>query len=815
MTEFWQDVRFETRLLLKSPTTLAVAALTLSLGIGANTAVFSLMRGLIFNPLPAVESASELVVVGSRTHTGEVIPMSYPNYRDMRDMNKSFQAMTASAMAPLSFSNGSSVPRRQWAELVSGTYFEVLGVGTTVGRPILASDDAAPGASPVVVLSHTFWRNTFNSDPLIVGRKVLLNGHPFEVVGVAREGFNGSIVGLSFDMFVPLKMQAQAFPFEAGKGSTFEQRDTQWLVVQGRLKKGTSRTQAQGDMSILGKHLLETYPNDQIAERAVLFALWRSPFGAQSYLLPAVSMLAIVGLLVLLVACSNVANLLFALASRRSGEIAIRLAMGASRRRLIRQVLTGSFIVSFTGAVLGVLGAFGAAHLLRTVSIPSDFPILLNAGLDGNVLLFSLILTTLVGSLIGIIPALRISKVSLNAVLRAEGSNRAGRKTLITKGILVTQIAVSLVLLAVAGMMIRNVFRFQEMSPGFDPHHVMLTSLDLGSSGYDEAAGHKFFQQLLQNISTEPGVTVATAAWQMPLAGPAAPSTGVSLEGYEPRAEENMIFHYNVVAPNYLKTLEIPLLDGRDFSIADAAATPKVAIVNETLARRFWPGSTALGRKISAVGESYQIVGVAKDSKYMTMSEAPQAFVYLSLLQNHRPQVTLLVRGNGPPLSLQEPIHVAVSKLDASLALTGVRTLEQHVASSMFGFKAIGGLLAMAGLLALSLAAVGVYGMAAQAVAFRLPEIGLRVALGASPKDVFMLVVGGGMKLTLVGAAIGLVLSIGATRFLQRIFQGVNGLDYFTFACIALILGLVVLAASWFPAIRASRFHPSTILREQ
>ncbi len=328
MSALWQDLSFEVRLLRKSPVTVAVAALTLSLGIGANTAVFSLIKALILRPLPGVARAENLVVAASRTRSGQYIPLSYPNYQDLRDRNTVFSALAASAVAPMSCSINGAPARRQWGELVSGNYFDMLGVKPAVGRPITPADNQAPGASPVAVLSYTFWRQAFHADPKVVGSKLLVNGHPFEIVGVAPEGFAGSIVGLSMDLYVPLTMQAQAFPFESGPEKALDQRNTQWLVPQGRLKAGVTMQAAQAAMAVLGAQLLQAYPNDQIADRAVLFPLWRSPFGAQSYLIPAVSMLVIVGILVLLVACANVANVLLALAVRRSGEIALRMALG-------------------------------------------------------------------------------------------------------------------------------------------------------------------------------------------------------------------------------------------------------------------------------------------------------------------------------------------------------------------------------------------------------------------------------------------------------------------------------------------------------
>ena len=815
MSALWQDIRFEMRVLLKSPLTVGIAALTLSLGIGANTAVFSLIKALIIRPLPAVRQAENLVVIGSRTHTGEVITLSYPNYRDLRNMNTVFASLEASAIAPLSFSENGGPARRQWGELVSGNYFETLGVKTILGRPILPSDDAAPGASPVVVIGFELWHDVFHADPNVVGRKVLLSGYPFSIVGVAEEHFKGSIVGLSFDLFVPLSMQAQAYSFEAGPGSILEQRDTQWLVAQGRLKPGTSFAQAQASMAVLGAQLLKTYPNDQITERAALFPLWRSPFGTQSYLLPAVSMLVVVGALVLLVACANVANVLLALASRRTGEIAVRLALGAGRGRLVRQLLAGSLVVSLLGGALGLLTAVWATRLLEAPPVPMGYPISLNTGLDTPVFLFSLVLATIVGMLMGLVPALRVSRVNLLSTLRSETGFQVSRRNWTGNSILVTQIAVSLLLLLSAGLIVRTVFRFRDVNPGFESHHVLLAGLDLKAAGYDNASGAKFVNQLLADLGSTAGVTAASVAWQTPLSGPAAPSTGVAVEGYDARLDENMIFHHNFVGPGYLQSLQIPLAEGRDFGIKDDAGAQRVAIVNETFARRFWPGRNPIGHKISAAGEWQVVVGVARDSKYLSLSESPQPFVYLPYLQNYQPQVTLLVRGPGAPASFREPVQTLIQRLDPRLALLDVQTLDQQVQSSMFGFEAIAALLGAAGILALALAAVGVYGVAAQAVAQRQAEIGIRMALGAAPRDVLGLVLGRGFRLSVVGAVVGLVLALGAGHVLQRTFQGVNGIDPLTFAAIALLLGFVVLAASWFPASRAARLQPSSILRER
>ena len=792
---------------------MAAAALTLSLGIGANTAVFSLIKALILQPLPGVEHPEKLVVVGSRTHNGQAIPLSYPNYKDIRDLNTVFSTLAASATAPVSFSAGGPA-RRQWAELVSSNYFATLGVRVVLGRPIVAGDNDQREASPVAVLSHTFWRNEFHSDPNVLGGKILLNGHPFEVVGVAPEGFQGAIVGLSSDLFVPLTMQAQADPMGAD-ASVIDQRDTQWLVAQGRLKPGVSSGSAQSAMSVLGRQLLASYPNDQIAERAVLFPLWRSPFGTQSYLLPAVSTLGVVGLLVLLVACGNVATVLLAAAGRRGGEIAIRMALGANRARVIRQLLIGSLLLTLVAGGLGLLGAVEASRLFRLPPGQTDYPISLNSGVDSSVFVFSLALTVMVGIAIGLVPAFRVSRTNMVSTLRSEGDGRIQGRTWAVKAILAGQIALSLVLLLGAGMLIKGVLRFSQANPGFDRQGVLLAALDLGASGRAKTAQPGFITQLLKELDSTPGVATASVAARPPLSGPAVPSTEIAVEGYQPRKDENMVFYFNVVGPAYLQSLAIPLVEGRDFTFADDANVQQAVIVNATLARRFWPGQSAVGRKMAAAGVWRQVIGVAADSKYLSIAEEPQPFVFLPYLQNPEPQVTVQARGNGDPLTLAGPVRDAVRRLDPGLAVLNVKSLDQQVQASMFGFRAVAGLLGTAGILALALAAVGVYGIAAQSVVQRLHEIGIRTALGASPRDVVLMILSGGFRLTLGGAAFGLLLSLGVSRVLQRMFRGVDGLNMFQFAGVVVLLALVVLAASWFPANRAARLHPGAVLRER
>jgi macrolide transport system ATP-binding/permease protein len=816
MRELLQDLKYEMRVLVKSPVVLVVVVATFALGIGANAAMFGVIKSVLLRPLPGTRAPDQLVVVGSRTKSGAIIPLSYPLYREYRDHNEVFTALAASAMTPMSLSTGGPAARI-WGELVSGEYFDALGAAVALGRPILPSDNRAPGASPVAVISDAVWHARFGADPSVLGRAIRLNDHPFTIVGVTAPGFRGSMVGLALDVFVPLMMHAQVFSYDV-RGDLLTQPNTFWLIAQGRLKSGLTIASAQPAMDVLGAQTLQLYPADDMAQRAILIPLWRSPFGAQTFVLPVAAMLLGACLLVLLVACGNVANVLLSRVTRRSTEMAVRLAIGAGRIRLVRQLLTGSLVVTLLGAAAGLAVAAWTSRLFTGLPGPNGVPVSLNAGVDMPVLAFSLALAVMSGVLVGLLPALRISRVSLVSTLKEDtGISPAGRSWL-RKALVVAQIAVSLVLLVSATLLIRSLQRTRAIDPGFDADRGVLVSIDLKGGGYDQPTAWAFCRRLLQEVGMVPGVGDASVTWQVPLSGfgSAAPSAGVGVEGYVPQKnEDEMIFHYNAIGPGYLHTMRIPLVDGREFTERDDASAAPVVIVNDTMARRFWPGGHPIGKRLISAGVWRTVVGVARDAKYLSLSEQPQPYFYLPYFQSYQPQVTVVVRTAGAPASFQLALQNAVQALNPALPVVSTRTLDRQVASSLARVQVIALILTSAGIVGLLLAVIGVYGVMAQNVAQDLPAFGVRMVMGARPADIFRLVLSGGFRLLGAGVVAGLLLSLAATAALRRLLFGVSPTDPLTFAGVALLLGFAVLLACWVPAWRAARLQPIQLLRHQ
>ena len=816
MDSLIKDIRYAVRSLVKRPGFVAIAVVTLALGIGANTAIFSLVNTVLLRSLP-VERPGEIVSVTVRGKDDSFSAFSHPNYIDFRDRNDVLSGLLLYRFVPLSLSRDGN-NERIWAYLVSGNYFDVLGVKAVQGRTFLPEEDKTPLSHPVVVLSYDSWQRRFGGDPNLIGRDVLINNRQFRVIGVAPQAFKGTEVVYTPEMWLPAQMMEWAEP-----GSTWlNERGSKNFFGVGRLKPGVNSQQAEASLNLLAQQLAKEYPNDN--EGQVI------KVGPTGFILPDLRgaivsftwvMMAAVGL-VLLVTCTNLAGLMLARATDRRREIAIRLAMGANRLRLIRQLLTESVLLSFVGGIAGVFLAVWILKLLLALRPPIDFPLAMDVDVDWRVLLFSLAISIAAGVVFGLAPSLQATRPNITTALKDTAAQGGAARTRLRSVLVVAQIAISLVVLIAAGLVVRTLQQLQTMNPGFDPNNALTMSFDLALQGYDDARGQQFYRQLTERVQSVPGVESAVIANYLPLSLNFN-SGNVYVEGRPVERGENApLAMVASAAPGYFKTMSTPILQGRDFNDQDQEKTEAVAIVNETFVRRLMPElqniSEAIGKRFSFGGPDRpfrRIVGVAKDGKYFNIAEDPRAFVWRPMSQDFSPNGILLVRTKGNPEPLFGPIRNQVQALDPNLPLFEVKTLNVHMKLALFPSRVAATVLGVFGLVALMLAAIGVYGITSYAVAQRTHEIGVRLALGAQLGDVLRLVLRQGLKLTIIGAALGLLGAYVATRAITSVLYGVSATDPLTFVSVSGLLILVALIASYVPARRATKVEPLVALRNE
>ncbi|HEX9760871.1 MAG TPA: ADOP family duplicated permease [Candidatus Acidoferrales bacterium] len=810
MQNFWQDLSYGTRLLAKSPGFTAVAVLTLALGIGANATIFSWLNAVLLEPIPGAEAPSELVMVSGTSRAQANISLSYPDFKDLRSRAQSFTGMTMQEENAFALA-GDGPPERIYGQFVSGSFFDVLGVRMLRGRGFLPEEDEVPGKHPVAVISYPFWQRKFGGDEGIVGRTITLNNQALTVVGVAPPEFQGSFTGLIFEVWMPVMLEPTFFP-----GSTnLENRGNRWFTAVARLKPGVTVGQAQAELSTLAQQISAENPNTNEGIGAVVHRFSEAPRGAQSVLRPVLLMLMGVVGVVLLIACANVANLLLARATGRRKEIAVRLALGASRARLMRQLLTESALLGLMAGAVALVITFWTSGLLFALVPATDMPIYLDLQLNTRVLVFTLAMAVLTGLVFGFAPALNATRAELTTALKDESGSVAGGRTKgwLRNSLVVVQVTLSLVLLIAAGLFLRSLDKAQTFNPGFNPRGVLLAGIDLLPSGYTSQQGRQFYEQLIERLDTIPGVTSAALSRRVPLGFGGSSSSSMRVEGYEPAQDEQVwSFIYNV-GPDYLRTMEIPLVRGREFTREDKLGQTLVAVINETLVERYWKDRDPIGSRIFFGPDPITIVGVARNSKYRQLNEAPAPMVYLSLLQFYRSDANLHVRTDGDPMALAGPVQEVIRSLDPNLPVYALRTLEGNIEAASFQQRLAGNLLGVFGALALLLAAVGIYGVISYAVGQRTHEIGIRMALGAQPRDILRLVVGHGMLLTGIGLVLGTGAAFGAAQLMSSLLFGVGATDPLTFVGVPIVLGAVALLACWLPAHRATRVDPIKALR--
>jgi predicted permease len=818
MQFFLQDLRYGARMLMTQPGFTLIAALTLALGIGANTAIFSLIDAVLLKLLP-VKDPAQLVALANTSRAGENrITFSYPLFQDLRERNQVFAGILAYSGVALNLS-GNGQTERVTGQLVSGSFFSVLGVQPLLGRVFSDDDNRSPGAHPVTILSHSFWRRRFASNPNVVGETVRLNGYPFTVVGVAPPGFFGVEVGAAPDLWAPMMMQSQV----SGLADRLQQRNHFWVNLMARMKPGVSEQQAQAGANALWQQINREAPGLNPKLRDFLLGqhiqLRPASQGLSSlrnqFKQPLFVLMGVVGL-VLLIACANLANLLLARATARQKEIAVRLALGASRARLVAQLLAESLLLSLLGGLFGLLFAFWGADFLLSFLSQARFTLELQP--DLRVLGFNLSVAVLTGVLFGLAPALQATRPNLIEALKNEipALTGAGSRFELRKLLVVAQVALSLLLLIGAGLFVRTLQNLKGIDLGFRADKVLLLSMNPGLNGYKPEQVKSFYAQLLERVNRLPGVQSASLA-DMPLMG-GAWIDGVSVEGYKAAAGQDMSVSAKKVGPKFFETMGIPLLRGRDFNVQDEAGAPKVAVINETLARDFFGSDNPLGRRIG-VGEKpeREIIGVIKDTKYRDLKKQAPRTVYVSLAQATpmSAELTLHVRTAGEPANLVAAIRREVETLDKNLPAYNVRTFTDLVAQSIYQERLIATLSSFFGLLALSLASLGLYGVMAYSVARRTREIGIRLALGAQTSNVLKLVVRQGMALALIGIGLGIVAAWSLTRVLSNLLYGVSPTDPLTFVTIPSALVGVALLACYLPARRATKVDPLTALRHE
>ena len=813
MLETWiQDVRFALRLLRRSPAFAATATLSLAIGIGANTAIFSLASALLLRPLPGLADAGRLVDIG-RTQGGRGFDTTnYPNYLDVRARTTTLSGVYAYRIEPMPMSlAGQDGAERVYGFMVTGNYFDVLGTRAQVGRLFTDAEDQ-PGRNAVVVLSDALWRRRFAGDPAIVGQTITITGRTYAVVGVAPPGFQGTTI-LQSDLWLPLSNHPRGTAADM-----FTSRAVAWLMMGGRLKPGVAARQADAELRSIGAALEREYPKENAGRG--FSAVPSSIFPGRISIIGGFMgiLMAIVGL-ILLIACVNIAGMLLARAAGRRREIAVRLAIGADRRRLVRQMVTETLVLFAAGCGVGLLLSRWLTSVLLALLPELPLPIGVSIQMDWRVLAFSFVLSLTAAILCGLAPALQASRPSLVPALKTEGLDGGPSRLRLRNVFLVSQVTLALLLVVAAGLFLRALDRAVRIPPGFDQANVDVVSLDLSLAGFKDADGRAFAQDLLQRVRALPGVTAAALSVDLPLDGDRMSFGDVRAAGAprEARRRDTAPVDWNLVSPGFFSTLHVALLRGRDFTDADTAAAAGVAIVNESLARRLFGDADALGQRIevdtplSTTPTTYTVVGIATNAHFVDFTGAVDPYVYVPFAQDYHSRVSLVVKTAGVTAIPQ--IRAIVRQMNPNLPVTNAMPLADVTAIGLVPQRVAAWLSGTLGFVGLLLAALGIYGVTSYSVGRRTREIGIRIALGADDRSVVRLLVGQGLRLAGIGVGAGLVAAALAAQFLRSLLYGVSSVDPLTFAGAALLFSLVAAIATYVPARRAARLDPLAALR--
>ena len=805
METLWQDIRFAFRMLIKNPGFSAIAILSLALGIGANTTIFTVVNAILLHPLPVkdIPRLVEVDTIDTKTRVTAAnftkMGMSYPNCQDYIRQNQVFSGLVCwVGPIPLTWS-GSTEPKQVLGQMVSANYFELLGVSPVAGRFFLPDEDTKPGGNNVAVLSYNLWVNKFGSDLNIIGKVITLNATPYTIVGIGPPGFKGLFTfGNAEEIWIPVSMYPQVL---AGFFKEFF-NDRRFLTttVFGRLKDGISIGAAEASLKTIASQLEKAYPKDNASRSVALTPLADAAVGVNNhdqFVLIGGLMMGIVGL-VLLIACVNVANLLLAQAARREKELTLRAALGASGRRVFRQLLTESLVLAILAGGIGIAIAYGGRALLWSFRPPFIRDGDVDISFDSHVLFFTLGVSLVTAVLIGLAPAIKLARPNLIEVLKVggRGGSVSWARNRFRSLLVVTEIALALVALVGAGLFVRSMQNAQRVDPGFESKNLFVFGFDLGALHYEEGRGQQFFRSAIERAEGSPGVASATIASNFPLGGGLART--VFPEGQdEASGYRGTLTQLDDIAPNYFKTLRIPLVSGREFTDSDRKDTTLVAVINEAMAKHFWPGQNAVGKRFHFFGEKdlREVVGVVRDTVVNNIGEEPQPLAYLPVAQDFSPLATMQVRTNGRPEGVIPMVRSNVQSLDNNLALTNWNTVKELLDQGLWAPRMGAALLSVFGGIALILAVVGVYGVLSYSVTQQTPEIGIRMAMGASTNNVLRLVVKQGMRLAIVGLITGLVIAFAAMRLMSSLLFGISAHDPLIFGGVALILATAAVLA--------------------
>jgi len=807
-----EDFRYSLLSLVKNRGFALAAILSLGLGIGLNTTIFTFLNAIFLQPLPVRDADRLASIVTIDSRIPGYLGCSYPNYKDYREQNHSFSGLLMYASIEGSLTDFGD-PQPLSFQIVSGDFFQTLGVQPAVGRAFLPEEDTAGGARLVAVISDSLWKRQFGGAAGVLGRNVSVNGHQFQIVGVAPPGFQGLNLLQPADVWLPFMTFRQVYP----NATWADERRRPVFTVAGRLKPGVSLEQSAAEMQTLGAALAREYPRDNEGRQLKLVPLNETgtPHATRSSLSSSGTVLMIVSGLVLLIACANVANLLLARAAGRNKEIAVRLALGAGRWRLIRQLLTEGVALAVLGGGLGLLLARVASTALWALRPPSFRAAAFHIDLDARVLIFTFGLSIVTGLLFSLFPALR----STNPDLATDLKERAGQPTSGFGGrqprsvLVAAEVALCVVALIGAGLFLRSLRNAEETDPGFDADHLGTISFNLADRSYAQGRGRALQRQILEETARLPGV--ASVALSRDVMFRVTFSQTLVTDA-DPSASEGRLVLDSAVSPNYFRTTGIPLVRGRDFGATDTPEAPRVTIVNEAAAARFWPNQDPIGKRVRFAGDdaAYEIIAVARNANYLALGEQPLALVYTSMLQDYDSPTTLVFRSNGDPRAVETAVRREVQALDPNLLLRAA-TVRDVIRSSLWAPRLSAGLLTVFGILGLLLAILGVYGVVSYSVNQRVREIGVRLALGATGPDIQVLILRQGMAVVTVGVVAGLLIALGASRAVQSLLFVTSARDAFTFVLVPSILTLAAILACWLPARRATRIDPAVALREE
>jgi putative ABC transport system permease protein len=818
-----QDLRYAWRMMLKNPGFTAVAVVSLAIGIGANCATFSAADALLLRPLP-VPHPSEVLTVGSATMVEGfgVMVSSYPDYLDIRDRSKTFDGLVAFTSSTVGFATQpDALPALRMGMLVSGNFFSVMGVEPQLGRAFRPEESQVPGRDAVLILGHDFWEHEFGADRSILGRTVRLNGIEFTIVGVAPPEFTGMDQFARFEFYAPLMMWPRLVADPALR--PLDARGFRNLTIKGRLKAGVTRQAAQTELSVIAIDLEQAYPETNRNRRLAVRTEFQTRIAQSPEDTSLLAMITLLAAAVLLVACGNVAGLLTSRAPVRAREVALRLAIGAGRARIVRQLVTESMLIAVLGGGVGLGVGYVGVLWGRQFRIPTDLPIATSFELDRRALLVSLVVALVSAFLFGLAPAIRTTRTDLTAVIKSTDAAGFGRRRRWGRALLVGgQVAGSVLLLAVATFVYRGFQQRLIAGPGHRTDHLLLMSFNPSLVRYSDAQAQQFFEQIADRARLVPGVKSAALASSVPMDG-ARPVT-IAPEGFQfPEGKESTTVPGAIVDEYYFDTMGLSILEGRGFRSTDSVDAPKVAVVNEVLAQHYWPGQDPVGQRFRLDGKDgawVEVVGLAKTSKYMFIMEPPREFVYLPYKQRPQQRMTLLTESMGDPSSLVTPLREMVRSLDANQPIFNVRTMEEfYRMRTVITLKVVSGFITAMGLMGLILAIVGLYGLVAYTVSQRTREIGIRMAIGANRSTVLRMVLGKGMMLAVAGLGLGLLASMGASRGLSAVFPGGPGgdgrTDFVAFPLVAVTVLAVTVLAAYLPARRASLINPTEALRNE